>query len=367
MPNTGKQQNNPRSRRGALGSVLFLIGIFISLLFASIAVDIAHFVSAGTEMQSVADAAALMGCYDLQWKSTAANTTSATADAKYMVQHAAADLYSPAGISIPTASVNVTFSSLNGGTNNACTVSLSPPIVYFFAPVMLHSVGNNLVGATATAERLPVATGPAPPWYLETTAQSGPTGPAPLPSPAPAAPTTFPTNAYVTFTDVMGGSGVKIAPPILPTYWVDLGITNLSNAKPNPVGIKGVLNCMGVCTPNCSASNPVQIGDSSILANHGSDNSNVSSPDSNSAAWTNGSNVLLPVATNQNIIAVYAVKLTGPYVPNSFDNGQGVFGEFGVQFLAQADTVPGVTALDPTTGTVYPSSAGGATVAVLVK
>jgi len=363
-----KRGTNQRSNRGALGSVLFLIGIMLSLIFACIAVDVSHFVSASTEMQSVADAAALSACYDLQWKSTAAQMTQATVDAKYMVQHGTADLYNPGGISIPTTSVNVTFSSLNGGTNNAITVSLNPPIVYFFAPVIIHSANSNIVGAAATAERLPVATGPAPPWYLETTEQGGPTGPSPLPSPAPAPPSTFPSTGYVTFADVQGGSGAKIAPPIVPCYWVDLGITSLSNAKPNPVGIESVMNCMGLCVttnPNCSAVNPVQIGAGTIEANHGSYNSNVSSPDSNSAAWTNGSTVLLPVSTSNNITSVYAVQLTGPYVPNSYDNGQGVFGEFRVTFVDHADTVPGVAVFDPTTGVVYKNV--NSTIAALVK
>ncbi|HEY9774826.1 MAG TPA: pilus assembly protein TadG-related protein [Planktothrix sp.] len=355
-----------RSNNGTMSSVLFLIGIMITLLFACIAVDVAHFVSASTEMQSVADAAALMACYDLQWESTDSQINQANADATYMVQHATADLYSPSGVSIPTVSVNVTFSSLNGGTNNAVTVSLSPPIVYLFAPVMIQAT-NNLVGARATAERLPVATGPAPPWYLETTEQAGPPGPSPLPSSSPPPPSNFPTTGYVTFTDVKGGTA-GMAPPIVPTYWVDLGITSLSNASPNPPGIESVLNSMGVSIagdPNSSATNPIAIGAGTIDANHGSYNSNVSSPNSNSAAWTSGATVLLPVSTNNIIDSVYAVKLTGPYVPHSYTNGQGVFGEFGVTFVNQADTVPGVTVFDPTSGASY--SNVGATVAALVN
>ncbi len=363
-----RQRNKQRTKRGALGSIILMFGIGLAMLFACIAVDISHFASASTEMQSVVDAAALAGCYDLQWVSTAANMTQATTDAKYMIQKSQADLYSPAGISIPTGSVNVTYSSLNGGTNNACTVSMNLPIAYIFAPYMIGSVGGsqNVVGVSATAERLPVAIGPVPPWYLETTAQLGPDCPAPLPSPAPAPPTTFPANAYVTFNSVMGGCAKK-APPILPTYWVDMGLSDLSNAQSNPPGIKSVLKCMGACVTgsSCTATNPVIIGVSEITANHGSYNSNVSSPDSNSSIWTNGSTVLLPITENGLVTGVYAVKLTGPYVPNSFNNGQGVFGEFQVQITSRADTIAGATVCDPTQGATYTNV--GATIATLIK
>jgi hypothetical protein len=359
-----------RSPRGALGSLLFLFGIFITLLFAIIAVDIAHFVSANAEMQCAADAAAMMGCYDLQWNSTAANMTSATTDARYMATRSFADYYSPSGISIPSASVNVSFSSLNGGTNNAITVSMNPPIAFMFAPFIGNF--NRLVGVSATAERLPISTAPAPPWYLETSAQAGPNAPSPLPSPSPAPPTTFPTNAYITFYD---GYPVKnpsqnrasIAPPILPTYWVDLGLSNLSTAQPNPVGVASVIKCMGQCvqSTSCNTSNPVAINASEIAANHGSYNSSKTRPWENTGDWTNGKNVILPVSTNGGVVSVYVVKLTGPFVPNSGRNGQGVFGEFGVQFVGSADNIPGVTVMNPMQGATYQNV--GATVAALVK
>ncbi|HNB21018.1 MAG TPA: Tad domain-containing protein [Candidatus Melainabacteria bacterium] len=359
-----------RSARGALGSLLFLLGIFITLLFAVIAVDIAHFVSANAEMQCAADAAAMMGCYDLQWNSTASNMTNATADARYMATKSFADYYNPTGMSIPADSVNVTFSSLNGGTNNAITVTMNPPIVFLFAPFIGNF--NRLVGVSATAERLPISTAPAPPWFLGTDFQIGPDPqkkPSTLPSPSPAPPTTFPTNAYITFIDSskLKQPGVKTEPPILPTYWVDMGLSDLSNAKPNPPGVAGVLKCMGQCVTStaCNTTNPVVINGSQIIANHGAYNSNVSNPDSNSADWTNGKNVILPVTTNGDVISVYVVKLTGPYVPNSFTNGQGVFGEFGVQFVGSADNIPGVTVMSPTNGAVYQNV--GATVAALVK
>lgn len=359
-----------RSARGALGTLLFLFGIFITLLFAIVAVDISHFVSANAELQCAADAAAMMGAYDLQWNSTGANLTSATADARYMATKCVADYYGPSGISIPSASVNVSFSSLNGGTNNAITVTMNPPIVFLFAPFIGNF--NRLVGVSATAERLPISTAPAPPWYLGTDFQTGPQPqktPSTLPSPSPAPPTTFPANGYITFVDSskLNQPGVKNAPPILPTYWVDMGLSNLSNAKTNPPGVASVIKCMGQCVTStaCNTTNPIVIGGSHIIANHGSYNSNVSNPDSNSAEWTNGQNVLLPVTTNDNVVSVYVVKLTGPYVPNSFTNGQGVFGEFGVQFVGSADNIPGVTVMNPTQGAVYQNV--GATVAALVK
>jgi hypothetical protein len=344
--------------------LLFLFGIFISLLFAVIAVDIAHFVSANAELQCAADAAAMMGCYDLQWKSTGANMTSATADAKFMAQRSFADYYSPGGVSIPASSVNVSFSSLNGGTNNAITVTMNPPILFMFAPFIGNF--NRLVGVSATAQRLPVNTAPAPPWFLETTNQTGPNSPAPLPSPAPAPPTTFPTSGYVTFYD-SSKKFAKNAPPILPTYWVDMGLSDLSTAKTNPVGVASVLKCLGQCvtSTSCNTTNPIVINGSIINANHGSYNSNVSNPDSNSDTWTSGKNVILPITTNGNVIGVYVVKLTGPYVPKSFTNGQGVFGEFGVQFVGSADSIPGVTVMNPSNGTVFNNV--GATVATLVK
>ena len=359
-----KRSKALRSRSGALGSLLFLFGIFITLLFAIIAIDIAHFVSANAELQCACDSAALMGAYDLQWNSTATNMTNATADAKFMAQKSFADYYNPSGVNIPTSSVTVSYSSLNGGTNNAITVKMNPPIVFMFAPFIGNF--NNLVGVSATAERLPISTTPAPPWYLETADQSGPNDPAPLPSPAPAPPTTFPTNAYITFAD-SSKPGAKIAPPILPTYWVDMGLSNLSTAKTNPVGVAQVLKCLGQCVTNtaCNTTNPIVINGSIINANHGSYNSNVSNPDGNSDVWTNGQNVILPVTSNGGVVSVYVVKLTGPYVPNSFQNGQGVFGEFGVQFVGSADNIPGVTVMDPSQGAVYQNV--GATVAALVK
>lgn len=359
-----------RSARGALGSLLFLFGIFFTLLFAIIAVDIAHFVSANAELQCAVDAAALMGAYDLQWNSTATNMTSATNDAKFMAARSFADYYSPTGVNVPAASVNVSFSSLNGGTNNAITVTMNPPIVFMFAPFIGNF--NRLVGVSATAERLPINTAPAPPWYLGTDFQTGPQPqktPSTLPSPSPAPPTTFPTNAYVTFIDSskLNKPGVKVEPPILPTYWVDLGLSNLSNAKPNPPGIASVVKCMGQCVTStaCNSTNPVVIGGSHEIANHGSYNSSQSRPFSNQADWTNGKNVILPVTTNDNVVSVYVVKLTGPFLNNSWHQGQGVFGEMGVQFVGQADNIPGVTVMDPTQGAVYQNV--GATVAALVK
>ena len=157
-----KRSKALRSRSGALGSLLFLFGIFITLLFAIIAIDIAHFVSANAELQCACDSAALMGAYDLQWNSTATNMTNATADAKFMAQKSFADYYNPSGVNIPTSSVTVSYSSLNGGTNNAITVKMNPPIVFMFAPFIGNF--NNLVGVSATAERLPISTTPAPPW-----------------------------------------------------------------------------------------------------------------------------------------------------------------------------------------------------------
>lgn len=71
------------------------------------------------------------------------------------------------------------------------------------------------------------------------------------------------------------------------------------------------------------------------------------------------------MTTGGDVTGIYVVKLTGPYVPKSFSNGQGVFGEFGIQFVGSADSIPGVTVMDPTGGTVY--SNVGATIAVLVK
>lgn len=359
-----------RSARGALGTLLFLFGIFITLLFAIVAVDISHFVSANAELQCAADAAAMMGAYDLQWNSTGANLTSATADARYMATKCVADYYGPSGISIPSASVNVSFSSLNGGTNNAITVTMNPPIVFLFAPFIGNF--NRLVGVSATAERLPINTAPAPPWFLETSVQTGPQSPAPLPSPSPAPPTTFPTNAYITFYDSEYPPDPKkdnafIAPPVLPTYWVDLGLSSLSNAQPNPVGVAGVIKCMGQCvdSTSCNSTNPVAINASTIEANHGSYNSSKTRPWDNPGDWTNGKNVILPVSSNLGVVSVYVVKLTGPFVPNSGRNGQGVFGEFGVQFVGSADNIPGVTVMNPTQGAVYQNV--GATVAALVK
>jgi len=365
--NTIRIRSYQRSKRGALGSVVFLIGMIILLMFMFLAVDIAHFNSASTEMQSVVDAAAMMAAYDLQWNSTATDMSQATADARYMVAHGAADCYNPAGISIPTNSVTVSFSSVSGGINNACTVSMKPPIIYLMAPLFIGGMGSSdTVVSSATAAQLPIATGPAPPWFLETTDQPGPPCPAPLPAPAPSPPAMFPTNAYVTFADVKGGCA-KQAPPILPTYWVELGLTSLSSAKPNPPGIKSVLNCMGTCVngTSCNTSNPVKIGATIASATHGAYNSAISDPGANSALWTNDSTVLLPVSSRGTIVAVYSVKLTGPYVPNSYSTGQGVFGEFGVQFLSRANALPGATVFDPTRGVVY--SNVEATMATLIK
>jgi Flp pilus assembly protein TadG len=359
-----------RSQRGALGTLLFLFGIFILLLFAIIAIDISHFVSANAELQSAADAAALMGVYNLQWNSTGANTAAADADARFMAQNSFADRYSPGGLNIPSGSVSVSFSSLNGGTNNAVTVRINPPMLNMFAPF----IGNlsTLVGVSATAEQLPIQTAPAPPWFLNTSAQGGPTSPAPLPSPAPAPPTTFPANAYVTFADSSSNHGnAHKAPPILPTYWVDMGISDLSNANPNPVGVKKVLQCRGYCdSGSCNTVNPIVINGSQINANHGSYNSANSRPwaSDNQALWTNGDVVVLPVTTGSDpspVTSIYLVKLTGPFVPNSWQNGQGVFGEMQIQFVGHAENIAGVVAMDPTTGSNFTNV--GATVGVLVK
>ncbi|MCC7529024.1 MAG: hypothetical protein IT342_10905 [Candidatus Melainabacteria bacterium] len=369
---SNRKRRGYRSQRGALGTLLFLFGIFILLLFAIIAIDISHFVSANAELQSAADAAALMGVYNLQWNSTGANTAAADADARFMAQNSFADRYSPGGSTIPAGSVNVVFSSLNGGTNNAITVRINPPMLNMFAPF----IGNlsTVVGVSATAEQLPIMTAPAPPWFLNTSVQGGPSAPAPLPSPAPAPPTTFPTNAYVTFanstmTSPPNSKAVKKTPPILPTYWVDMGISNLSNAQPNPVGVKKVLQCRGYCdSGSCNTVNPIVINGSQINANHGSYNSAVSRPWNNQAIWTNGDVVLLPVTTGSNpspVTSIYLVKLTGPFVPNSWQNGQGVFGEMQIQFVGHAENIPGVVVMDPTTGSNFTNV--GATAGVLVK
>jgi len=364
MSKLGTARSALRRQNGAMGAVLFLVGLLITLLFACIAADIAHFVAASTEMQSVVDAAAMSGAYDLQWNSTTTNMDQARFDARYMAQHAAADIYNPSTNMLPTSAIDVSFSSLNGGTNNAITVSISPPILFFFGSI----IGNPgaIVGVSATAERLPVLGAPAPPWFLETTAQLGPDSPPPLPSPAPQPPTTFPTSAYLTFAD-SSQPGAGLAPPILPTYWVDMGLSNLSTAQANSVGIQQVIHCAGRCVTNtaCNTTNPIIINGSTITANHGSYNSNVSNPNGNADWWTNGSTVMLPITTNGNVVGLYAVKLTGPFVPKSYRNGQGVFGEFGVEFVGAADTLPGVTAMDPAPGNIYTNV--GTTIAVLVK
>jgi len=353
-----------RQENGVIGSVLLLLGILIVLLFASIAVDVAHFASASGEMQSVVDAAAMMGAYDLQWNSTDANMTQASIDANYMVQHSSTDIYNAGSNSIPLSSIHVSYSSLNGGTNNAITVSMSPPIAFLFAPLIGNT--SQFVNVSATAERLPVASAPSPPWFLETAGQIGPDSPPPLPAPAPAPPTTFPSNAYLTFAD-SSLPGAGLAPPILPTYWVDMGLSNLATAEANPVGVQKVIQCMGRCVngTSCDTSNPVVIGGSVINANHGSYNSNISNPRGNSDLWSSGATTVLPVTTNGNVVGIYIVKLTGPYQPNSYRNGEGVYGEFGIQFTGSADSIPGVTVADPTQGAVYNNV--GATVATLVK
>lgn len=364
MNSRRRRQISLRQQRGVIGSVLLLIGILITLLFASIAVDIAHFVSASSEMQSVADAAALMGCYDLQWNSTAANMSQATIDANYMVQKSSTDIYNAGTNSIPLSNVQISYSSLNGGTNNAITVTISPPIAFLFAPMIGNT--SQVVNVAATAQRLPVASAPSPPWFLETTTQIGPDSPPPLPSPAPAPPTTFPSNGYVTFAD-SSQPGAGLAPPILPTYWIDMGLSNLSTAQTNPVGVQKVIQCMGRCVngSSCDTSNPVVIGGSVINANHGSYNSNISNPRGNSDVWSSGATTVLPITTNGNVVGIYIVKLTGPYQPNSYRNGQGVYGEFGIQFTGSADGIDGVTVADPTQGAVYNNVS--ATVATLVK
>jgi Flp pilus assembly protein TadG len=353
-----------RSSCGVLGTPVFLIGILISLLFACFSIDLAHFAAAKAEMQTVADSAALMGAYKLQWLSTAINTAQATADARYMARHGFADIYSPGGLSIPDSAINVSFSSLNGGVNNAVTVTITPPITFIFA-ALIGNMGQ-AVGVSATAERLPILAAPAPPWFLETTAQLGPLSPSPLPSPAPPPPLSFPVNAYVTFYD---GSQlfVKKAPPLLPTFWVDMGLSELSTAQSNPSGIQSVIQCKGRCISNtlCNTTNPIVVNLSEIFANHGAYDSNISNPRGNAAYWTDGSKVILPVTLAGRVIDTLVVKLTGPYVPDSYASGQGVFGEFGVQFLGSADSMMGVSVMDPSQGAVYANV--GATKAVLIK
>lgn len=345
-------------------SVMFLISIVIVMLFACIGVDVAHFVSASTELQNVADAAAMAGCFELTWTSSAAQVTAATAAAQNMIQQSNADLYSPGGIPIPAATTSINFSSRNGGTNNAITVTVSPPIAFLFAPFI--GTGGKFVGAIATAQQLPVLVAPAPPWFLETKDQGGPSAPAPLPQAAPPPPTTFPTTAYVTFFD-SSKDFAKIAPPVLPTYWVDMGLSNLSNAQENPVGIQQIINCLGACKvfSGCERSNPVVVNGSQIVANHGSYNSNVSNPWGNKSTWTSGQTTILPITVDGYVVGVYAVKLTGPYLDKSYDHGQGVFGEFQMEFIGSANAIPGVQAMSPVNNAVYNNV--GATVAQLVE
>ncbi|HEY9757124.1 MAG TPA: pilus assembly protein TadG-related protein [Oculatellaceae cyanobacterium] len=362
-----------RRNTGTLSSLIFLAGIGIVLLMGCIAVDVPHFVSANTELQNVADAAALMAAYDLEWTSSAADMSAARNDAAYMVQHSCADLYNTT-LNIPfSASSQVTFSSRNGGTNNAVTVTLSPPGFYLFAPFVIGlSPGN---GATATAERLPIVSGPTPPWYLGATSQfqGGPTCPSPLPqSPVPSPPTSLPVSAHVTFIDSskIGVQCAGVVPPILPTYFVDMGLSSLSNApSPNPHFIGLMEPCNGGCASGpCPYTNPQVIGSSTVTAVHGALNAAPSNIPSNVSYWTNGNTVLLPVTdASQNVTSFYAVKLTGPYVPGSFQNGQGVFGELGVQFVGAGDTIAGVTVADPSTGATYSPGPGAPTVAALVQ
>lgn len=347
-----------------MASIIFLLGIFMILLFACIGVDVAHFVSASTEMQTVADAAAMAGCYELTWASSAAQMTAATAAAQNMVAKSNADLYSSSGIQIPLASVSVSFQSLNGGTNNAITVTVNPPVAFLFAPFI--GAGGKLAGGIATAEQLPVLAAPSPPWFLETTTQGGPDKPPPLPQAAPPAPTTFPTSAYVTFTDLQTGPN-SIAPPILPTYWIDIGISNLSDVNPNPNGVAQLIKCLGICqdTGTCQKKNPIVINGSTIEANHGAYNASVSNPDENHGDWTGGDTTILPITENGNVVGIYTVRLKGPFVPGSAKKGQGVYGELQVEFIGSASGVPGVVTLDPTTGGVFNNV--GSTVAQLIK
>ncbi|HEY9785339.1 MAG TPA: pilus assembly protein TadG-related protein [Candidatus Obscuribacterales bacterium] len=357
-----------------MASMLMLFAVFIILLFACIGVDIAHFVSANIELQNVADAAAYAGVMELAWNVPGGDPriTAAQNAARTMAQRSYADIYGP-GLNIPSGSINPQVISLNGGTNNAIRVTVNPPMAFLFAPFMIGNAGGSLVGASATAEQLPILTVPSPPWFLDPGCQGGPVVPnPPLPVAAPPPPTTFPTNAYVTFVDCskLGPSpGPKLAPTKLPCYWVDYGLSNASTYKSNPVGVAKAIQCMGICKtgdPTCDGVNPITAGVSIINSNHGALNSAKSSPDDRSADWTGQQHTILPIATDGGVVTgFYSVILTGPYEPGTYNNGQGVFGEFGITFLGSANGIPGVIVSDPTSGSVLTPM--GSTLAQLVK
>lgn len=369
-----------------------LLSIFVILLFSCIGVDIAHFVSANIELQNAADACAMAGCYELSWVSTGAQVTAATNAAQTMGTKCYADLYSPAGVAIPTAFVNVTIFSSNGGTDNTIRCNVNPPIGFLIAPFMIGAQGGSIAGATATAEQLPILSVPAPPWFMNTDAsiQDGPSGctvakngydsgVAPF-VPIDGPPTTFPSTKYVTFIDDQPCKSNSVLPTQWPTYWVYYGISNLANVQPNPPGIAAAIKCLGICTQTsgtCTKVNPVVINGSQMASNHGSMSSAVSNPESMSqpkntteTGWSgnpDGSsvNTVLPITDSaNNVIGVYAVKLYEDMVPNTYKNGQGVYGEFKVEFLSNANTVPGVTVFAPTNG-VFNNV--GSTVAQLIK
>ncbi len=382
---------NIRSNRGSVFIFLFLGIILFAFFIAALAVDLEHFLTAQTELQQACDAAALAGAYDLTWNNPSASNTQSTNainDAKLILGNNYVDNQLLSTSNLTAATPNITTYPVGSSTYsfNACTVSLSKPIMVMFAPLIAAtSSGNNvIVTASSTAASLPIIQGGILPMVMSTSpGLSGFTG-----SGVPAVNTT----STIYFPRLVGGGADTYSPPTgtgilanpVPVSYAIPGVGNNVNGNSNapPPDFKSALNSALSSSNNSGTVYNYGIGNLLGTPSNGDYNSAVSDPQnwanssisnaSSTSIWNSGGTFLIPITSaalspnTQYPIIGFAVAqlLTGnPGFTSFYTHGTGPYGACNIKILGSLNS--------PNIGVSYTgvgvNSSASASSAVLVQ
>jgi len=351
-----------RNPNGVMGSLLMVLGIFGCLLFACLAVDVAHYSARQAEMQKQVDAGAVLGCYDLSWNSTRSQVNNADSD----VVNA---LIAPMKSEWKSETCSVNEFSCAGGSNNGITVVADDTVSWIFAPILCKcGLGN--IHVSATAAQMPILMGSCPPWVLDLNPANQPgkgtVGWAGA-SPPQLQPTWQPPIVNLVFVDP---SRANSPPPVKPYVAVNMAVDSPSGIAANATGAATILQWVSTNGRGGGSRQLVTVNDALNPCDH-------STYDSTFSAWQNLWSsgklvVLLPVIDSRisgnKVIGFEIVQLTGPMLPGSYSSGAGPFGEWQAQIL---NSTPGYTTYlpdmkaRPHDGTYDGYSAG--TVATLIR
>lgn len=387
---------NIRSKRGSVFIFLFLGIILFAFFIAALAVDLEHFLTAQTELQQACDAAALAGAYDLTWNNASASDTQSTnaiSDAKLILSNNYVDnqLLSTANLTASTPTITTYPAGSSTYSYNACTVTLSKPIMVMFAPIIAStsggggSSGNNvIVQVSSTAASLPIINGGILPMVMSTNpGLSGFTG-----SGVPAVNTT----ATIYFPKLVGGGADTYTPPSgsgilanpVPVSYAIPGVGNNVDGSANapPPDFKSALDSALSSSNNSGTVYNYGLGKLLGTPSNGDYNSAVSDPQnwanpnisnsSSTSIWNSGGTFLIPITSaplspnTQYPIIGFAVAqmLTGnPGFTSFYTHGTGPYGAANIKILGSLNS--------PYVGVSYTgvgvNSASSASSAVLVQ